>query len=121
MVWGDAAFTARAERGRRFERTSAPPAPESVAAGAVWLLDEDPDLGRHLDADALRQARRLAVARVRTLSPGRWAATEDACGDPSLVAVLILEGVLVRRVAVGGRHNIELLSQGDVLRPCERE
>jgi CRP-like cAMP-binding protein len=57
------------------------------------------------------------VARIRR---GRWTGdwpdlTENAIG------LLVLQGLLVRRVGIDGRFGAELLGQGDMLRPWQRE
>jgi CRP/FNR family transcriptional regulator, cyclic AMP receptor protein len=91
----------------------------SEPAGAVKLLVEDPDLARHLRPDETTALTRLAVAHVRYLEPGYW----DPALDPSInrqqFGLLVLSGVLSRRVEVGRRRGAELVAAGDLLRPAQ--
>ncbi len=83
----------------------------------ISLVDADDDLADLLDAGELERARRDALARVQTLSPGRWdprPALEDAVHHRGF---LIVDGLLSREVDVLGRRCIELLGHGDVMRP----
>ena len=83
----------------------------------ISLVDADDDLAQLLDAGELERARRDALARVQTLSPGRWdprPALEDAVHHRGF---LIVDGLLSREVDVLGRRCIELLGHGDVMRP----
>ncbi len=82
------------------------------------LLERDPGL-----AEAISPERRgLAVEQVLTreiaLAPGRWR-TGPAIGGLSGIGLLVLGGLLIRRVGIGGRFGAELLGEGDVLRPSE--
>jgi hypothetical protein len=90
-------------------------------AGAVRLLEEDPELGRHLGPEARAAAGRSLVASVRSLSPGVWDPRADSCAHASDLGLLVLEGVMIRRVAVGARHSAELLAAGDLVRPVQPE
>ena len=91
----------------------------SVDAG-VPLLDADVDLGADLAADDLAVARRYLRARVHTLEAGPWSPLQgvDRVGH---LGLLVLEGVLVRDIAVRGQCCAELIGQGDVLRPWDQE
>jgi len=85
----------------------------------ISLIDADPDLADLLDEDSLERARREALARVKRLSPGEWdapAAHEEAEHHRGF---LIVEGLLSRTVNVLGRHCVELIGHGDVMRPWQ--
>jgi hypothetical protein len=85
----------------------------------ISLVDADPDLADLLDEDSLERARREALARVKRLSPGEWdapAAHEEAEHHRGF---LIAEGLLSRTVDVLGRHCVELIGHGDVMRPWQ--
>ncbi|HEX2085984.1 MAG TPA: helix-turn-helix domain-containing protein [Solirubrobacteraceae bacterium] len=85
----------------------------------VLLLDADPDLGEGLPDAEFALARRHLRARVRTLDRGPW----DWSGEPrprGHLGLLVLDGVLVRDVAVRGRCCAELIGAGDVLRPWDQ-
>lgn len=91
---------------------------DSTDAG-VLLLDADPDLGASLSADEFAVARLHLRARVRSLEPGAWDASEDL--DPAgHLGLLVVDGVLVRDVSVRGRCCAEVLGAGDVIRPWDQ-
>ena len=85
------------------------------------ILVDDPDLGSGLEGERLRRARRDLVAAVLMLGGHRWTPGEEpealGCG----LGLLILDGLLVRRVGSDGRFGAELLGPGDVLRPWDRD
>jgi len=82
-------------------------------AGAVALLDEDPELGAALGPDELEHARRLVVVPILTVDVGPWeaAALEH---EPSL-GLLLLDGLLTVNVQLGDRVASQLAGPGDVL------
>jgi CRP/FNR family cyclic AMP-dependent transcriptional regulator len=83
----------------------------------ISLVDANPDLADLLDEQSLERARREALARIQRLSPGEWdvaAAHEPAEHHRGF---LIFEGLLSRTVNVLGRHCVELIGPGDVMRP----
>jgi CRP-like cAMP-binding protein len=83
----------------------------------ISLLEEDGALGRDLDPRRLEVARRSLRAVELRAGTGPW----DAEPLGELVAdgfgLLLLEGLVVRRVGRARRHGAELLGPGDVLRP----
>lgn len=83
----------------------------------ISILDADSDLADLLDESEAEQARRLAVTRVRSLSPGPWQAFNAFETDQHHQGFLIIDGLLSREVEVLGRRCVELLGPGDVLRP----
>jgi hypothetical protein len=87
--------------------------------GRVVVLDADPELAERLDGDRLVQARRLSVTRALQRRAGVWDAREDAPLAHDGLGLLVLEGLLVRRVGMAGRHGAELLGAGDVLQPAQ--
>ncbi|MBV8990476.1 MAG: Crp/Fnr family transcriptional regulator [Solirubrobacterales bacterium] len=60
------------------------------------------------------------VAPVVRIARGRWAGRWSASMDRG-IGLLMLEGLLLRRVGVDGRFGAELLGGGDVLRPWQGE
>ncbi|MBV9197976.1 MAG: Crp/Fnr family transcriptional regulator [Solirubrobacterales bacterium] len=81
------------------------------------VLREDPELADAIPAERRQRAIEECLAPVRSLPTGGWqppAATEG-------VGLLVLGGLIIRRVGIEGRHGAELLGQGDVLRPWQRE
>jgi len=80
------------------------------------ILSEDPDLGQRIPAGRLDRAEDACIARTLTVKRGRWSG--QPAGDPrDGVGLLVLDGLLLRRVGVGGRFGAELLGAGDLLRP----
>jgi DNA-binding transcriptional ArsR family regulator len=85
-------------------------------------LDIDPDLGADLDERDFEAARQRARAGVVDLETGAWdptAVVERA--DGGWLGLLVVEGLLIRRVSVGKRMACELLGPGDVARPWDAD
>jgi CRP-like cAMP-binding protein len=82
------------------------------------LLREDPDLAEAIPAARREQAVEGCIAPVLHLPRGQWlqAPREPSRGD---IGMLVLDGVLIRRVGVDGRFGAELLGEGDLLRPWQ--
>ncbi len=90
-----------------------------MSGSVISLVDADADLADLLDAADLERARREALTRVQRLSPGEWdaaAALEPAAHHSGF---LIIDGLLSRTVDVLGRRCVELVGQGDVMRPWQ--
>jgi hypothetical protein len=83
----------------------------------ISIIDADSDLADLLDADEAKLARREAVTRVRSVSPGTWEPSEAVEPEAHHRGFLIIDGLLCREVDVLGRTCVELLGPGDVLRP----
>jgi hypothetical protein len=80
------------------------------------ILDQDPELYDRLPVDQHERATTEAVARVQTLEIGLW----DEPDNPDHLdgyGLLVLEGMLARRVTLGRFDCTELLGAGDLLRP----
>jgi CRP/FNR family cyclic AMP-dependent transcriptional regulator len=88
-------------------------------SGAVHLLEVDPDLGRGLDVQRARDVSRRLVARTLEIPRGTWCPKELLAGGSQPIALLVLEGLLVREATVGEHPSAELLGPGDVLRASE--
>lgn len=91
---------------------------ESVAVCRV--LDEDPDLAEAIPAEQREQAIEECVARAVSVPTGRWPASRAALQGEG-IGLLVLRGLLIRRVGVDGRFGTELLGAGDLLRPWPDE
>lgn len=98
----------------------------SIASGWRWpesqlcLLDADPDLGQRLSSRQFSWARERLMVPVRTLAAGSWHPAEREF-DVDGLGLLVIDGVLRRRVTLAGRARSELLGPGDVLRPWRDE
>jgi len=88
---------------------------------SVLVLDKDGALAEVVPPDALERARRASLAEVLRLPAGAWEASGSASVADGGFGLLVLEGVLVRRVGVDGRFGAELLAAGDLLRPSRYE
>jgi hypothetical protein len=89
----------------------------SAGQQLISIVEADPDLGDLLDEGELERARHEALTRVQRLSPGHWdasAALEPAAHHRGF---LIIDGLLSRTVDVLGRRCVELVGNGDVMRP----
>lgn len=86
----------------------------------VLLLD--PDLASGLEGRRLERARQECIAIEVIVDEGAWN-PEEAEGEAARggIGLLILDGLLVRRVGAEGRYGAELLGPGDLLRPWEHD
>jgi CRP/FNR family transcriptional regulator, cyclic AMP receptor protein len=84
---------------------------------AISIVDADPDLADLLSEGELARARREALARVQRLSPGQWDAADAHEPAEHHRGFLVIDGLLSRTVNVLGRHCVELVGHGDVMRP----
>lgn len=87
---------------------------------AVSLLSQDPDLGAEIPEEKLELAQRACVARTIEVPRGEWDWEGSVRIDPSGYGLLVLSGLLCRRVIQGQRYGAELLGPGDLLRPWDK-
>jgi CRP-like cAMP-binding protein len=83
------------------------------------VLEEDPELGEVLAPERRPSASRHALAEtidVVSELPTTW--PQDLRNG---LGLLVLDGLLVRRVGLDGRFGAELLGRGDLLRPWQIE
>lgn len=83
----------------------------------VRLLDEDPDLYEAVPASQRPRALEMCLAPVTTVRSGAWK-PEQAETGAGAIGLLVLDGLVLRRLGVGGRFGAELLGAGDLLRPA---
>jgi CRP-like cAMP-binding protein len=81
----------------------------------VKVLEIDPDLGAGLDSSSLLDATAASEVEVIDLAPGTWHPPSEV--ESGHLGMLVVEGLLARRLTLAGRESVELLAQGDVLRP----
>ena len=94
--------------------------PETTnASDRCRVLELDPALGEVIPAALRGRAVAECIAREMTMQTGRWRATPPLNGRSLGIGLLVLEGLLVRRVGIDGRYGAELLGEGDLLRPSE--
>ncbi len=92
-----------------------------MALTRALVLDEDPELAELVPRLQLQTARQASVAAIVDVQAGRWDARIDADPAHEGYGLLVLDGLLVRRVGYGGRFGAELLAAGDLLRPWDFE
>ena len=85
-----------------------------LTASLVRVLDADVGLADGLAPAARRMACHHLVTNTVYVHVGRWAPSRPA---EELFGLLLLDGMLIRRVSVAGRSSVELLGQGDLIRP----
>lgn len=81
------------------------------------ILDVDPDLGMHIDPAEWEAVRRVCRGELLHVPRGPWSTALEAAARSDLVAFVIVDGLLARELSLRDRCMVELLGQGDVLRP----
>src|SRR3954447_1093586 len=87
----------------------------------VLVLEEDSTFADVVPSASLERAQRASIAAVLRRPAGSWDAALDSDVARGGFGLLVLDGVLVRRVGVDGRYGAELLSGGDLLRPWQHD
>jgi len=82
------------------------------------VLRADPGLAERLDPGRRAEAECLSGAGVLGRDVGSWRGKDDARFGRDGAGLLVLRGMLVRRVGLEGRLGAELLSDGDLLQPA---
>jgi CRP/FNR family transcriptional regulator, cyclic AMP receptor protein len=90
-----------------------------VTSPRAYVLDVDIDLAELVPEELRAAARQASLTTVVDVAPGRWHAGREADRARDGYGLLVLEGVLLRRVGTAGRYGAELLAAGDLLRPWE--
>lgn len=85
------------------------------------VLLADPDLAAAVPEPQRESAQRASVAAALFIAPGTWDAKADAHRIERGYGILVLDGLLMRRVGFGNRLGGELLGRGDLLRPQEHD
>jgi hypothetical protein len=84
----------------------------------AYILSEDPDLAEGLSVEERRIATRLLRAPVIFVNTPRW--TPPDTMPAHTLGLLVLDGLIGRRLRVGPATATELLSSGDILRPWDQ-
>lgn len=85
------------------------------------ILREDPELAHGLDPARTECAARIAQTQVACLPKGEFSPDEAPQGCTGTFGFLVLDGLLLRGVAVHKRPSLEVLGPGDVIRPFESD
>ena len=83
-------------------------------------MDADPEFARRLGG-AAQEARLDTVATVRTLKRGPWRPDVSTEAVRGWLGLLVLDGFLMRDVAIAGRQCTEPLGPGDLIRPWDED
>lgn len=85
-----------------------------------YLLREDGNLAEAIPAVDRDLAEEECVAATVRIPKGHW---KGERGDfmPDGIGLLVLQGLLIRRVGISGSYGAELLGEGDLLRPWQGE
>jgi CRP/FNR family cyclic AMP-dependent transcriptional regulator len=83
------------------------------------VLVEDPDLAGEMTGPRLEEARRRCLAAEAVFDEGSWEPGAEAEAARGGYGLLILEGLIIRRVGVPARFGAELLGPGDLFRPWQ--
>jgi len=84
------------------------------------LLELDPQLGGSMPPEELRRAQAALPVRTVSLPVGSWEPPSGEHRERDL-GLLVTEGLLVREVILDGSRGMELLGEGDVLRPWQED
>jgi CRP/FNR family cyclic AMP-dependent transcriptional regulator len=93
----------------------------SAIDARTHVLLEDRELHDVVPARDRAAAIRASLAAAAYVRLGTWDAKTDAHRTERGFGLLVLDGVLVRRVGFGDRVGGELLGRGDLLRPSEHD
>lgn len=81
------------------------------------VLRDDPELAEFIPAARRGQAVRDCTAREMVLA----SSDDDAAMPEGGLGLLVLQGLLIRRVGIDERYGAELLGEGDLLRPWQEQ
>jgi CRP/FNR family transcriptional regulator, cyclic AMP receptor protein len=85
------------------------------------VLSEDPELAEAIPLPLRARAIEECVVSVRTVARGRWRPEAASWVGSGGIGLLVLDGLLLRRVGIDDRFGAELLGEGDLLRPGQGE
>jgi CRP/FNR family transcriptional regulator, cyclic AMP receptor protein len=86
------------------------------SANLCRVLVEDLDLAEGIPLPRREQAERECLARTISIEPGPWDGRPITSFGEG-IGLLVLTGMLIRRVGIETRFGAELLGSGDLLRP----
>jgi CRP-like cAMP-binding protein len=87
----------------------------------VAVLVVDRGLAERLQGERRAKAELLSAARVLRRPVGSWDARQDVAHGRDGLGLLVVDGMIVRRVGMLARFGAELLSDGDLLQPAEQD
>jgi CRP/FNR family transcriptional regulator, cyclic AMP receptor protein len=91
-----------------------------VSPPSVAVFQEAPELLREVRPQERAEVARLRV-QVTIVDRGPWQPPVPRKAARTHLGLLILDGLVLRRVRLGGRNGAELLGEGDLLQPWVRQ
>ena len=88
-----------------------------MGADQISIIEADPELAQLVEEADRDRARRETQTRVRHLTEGAWNVTESVEPESHHRGFLLIDGLITREVEVLGRSCVELIGEGDVIRP----
>jgi CRP/FNR family transcriptional regulator, cyclic AMP receptor protein len=88
-----------------------------MANNVSRILADDPELSDGLTGSRMEDAVRDCVAGTCVCRSGPWSPPAELGDTRFGIGLLILDGLIVRRVGVAGRFGAELLGDGDLMNP----
>jgi hypothetical protein len=85
------------------------------------VLDVDPALAELIPPEQRAQARQATAAATVSFAAGSWQPPLSADPARGGYGLLVIDGLLLRRAGIEGRHAAELLGPGDLLRPWQHD
>ncbi len=92
----------------------------SASTRLCHVLEEDRDLAESVAPERREQAAQECLAREVSIPAGRWTGAQVVTAEDG-IGLLVLSGLLIRRVGIEARFGAELLGEGDLLRPWQGE
>ena len=83
------------------------------------IFERDPDLLRHVPEARARAAQREVLVPISRVPRGCWHPGPREEDHEADLGLLVVDGLLARRMSLGLRHSVELLCRGDLLRPWQ--
>src|SRR5438045_2934254 len=84
----------------------------------IHVLQADPDLAEHMRPPARREAEAVIRARVFRVPKGPWQPPDI---DHGAMGLLLLGGLMVRRLRLGTAASAEIVGPSDIIRPWETD
>ncbi len=88
----------------------------SHTSSLCHVLKEDPELADAIPAERRQQAVEDCTAPELKIEPGPLSKGQSL-GFRGGIGVLVMSGLMIRRVGIEGRYAAELIGEGDLLRP----